>query len=77
MIDLVSRRPLLALVLSLAAATLPLGLASCGRGSDDPFVGKKPPSIDTTSGTWVNTDSPLSWKGLIGQVVYVQFGFLR
>ena len=69
-------RPL-AVLLALAVAALPLGLASCGRGSDDPFVGKPPPSLETSTGTWFNTDGPLAWKGLIGQVVYVQFGFLR
>ena len=65
------RRLLLALGLVVAGA-----LASCG-GPDDPFVGRAPPSLDAPSGTWLGADPPLTWKGLIGQVVYLQFGFLH
>jgi hypothetical protein len=72
-------RPLARLRLAFVAvaAALSVGLAACGTGSNDRFVGHAPPSIDTATGAWLNADAPLTWKGLIGNVVYLQFGFLR
>jgi hypothetical protein len=71
-------RPLVRIRIAVVAtaAAFAVGLASCGKGGDDRFVGHAPPSIETTTGAWLNTDAPLTWKGLIGQVVYLQFGFL-
>jgi hypothetical protein len=61
-----------------AAIVLPLvlALAACG-GSTDPVLHKRPPSLASSAATWMNVDAPLDWKGLIGNVVYLQFGFLR
>jgi len=77
----VARRPLarafVVAIAALSALALGSGLASCGKARQDPWVGKTPPPIDSTTGTWVNEQGPLSWKGLVGQVVYLQFGFLR
>ena len=52
-----------------------VALAACSRG--DPFVGEKPPPLDSSTGTWLGVDAPLEWKGLIGNVVLLEFGFLR
>lgn len=70
------------LVLALAAVLgLAGGLPAC-RGSSDPFVGKPPPSLASATGTWlggpgIGAEGPVDVKGLIGNVVYLQFGFLR
>ena len=56
-------------------------LAACGSdaGSDGggALVGKKPPSLEAHGATWLNVDDALDWKALAGNVVYLEFGFLR
>ncbi|MFO0932271.1 MAG: hypothetical protein U1E39_06130 [Planctomycetota bacterium] len=51
-------------------------LAGCG-GPDDPFDGKRPPSLDSPVATMIPADAPRTWSTLFGNVVYLQFGFLR
>ncbi len=64
---------LLRLALTLCVA---VGLAGCG-GPADPFDGKRPPSLDSPVATMIPADAPRSWSTLFGNVVYLQFGFLR
>ena len=40
------------------------------------FVGKTPPSLES-GGTWFNADAPLTIKGLAGNVVWLEFSFMR
>ena len=40
------------------------------------FLGKPPPSLES-GGTWFNADAPLTIKGLAGNVVWLEFSFMR
>jgi len=72
------------LAFALAGAVgLGAALSGCG-GSDDPFLGKRPPTLASAAatlrpGTLVGElgTAPLDWGALFGNVVYLQFGFLR
>jgi ABC-type glycerol-3-phosphate transport system substrate-binding protein len=65
----------------LALLSAALALAACGgdAGSDGggALVGKRPPTLESHGGTWLNVDEALDWKTLAGNVVYLEFGFLR
>lgn len=65
----------LAATLAVVVGTV-AALPGCG-GPADPFLGKPPPPLASATGTWLGTDAPLDTKGLIGNVVLLQFGFLR
>jgi hypothetical protein len=58
-----------------AAVAVFAGATACGSG--DPFVGEKPPALESPVATWLHADAPLEWKGLIGNVVLLEFGFVR
>ncbi len=53
-------------------------VAGCevGDGSVGQYSGKAPLPIDR-GGTWINTDGPLTLEGLKGNVVWLEFSFLR
>ncbi len=40
------------------------------------FLGKTPPSLES-GGTWFNADAALTIKGLAGNVVWLEFSFMR
>ena len=40
------------------------------------FLGKIPPQLESV-GTWFNADAPLTSKGLAGNVVWLEFSFMR
>ncbi len=61
------------------------GMVGCGAdgmslGSGEKmygsFLGKTPPSLES-GGTWFNADAPLTIKGLAGNVVWLEFSFMR
>ena len=67
-------RPLL-----LAATLLPLALSAFAedRLYSNSYKGKEPPELVSGPADWINTDAPLSLRGLKGKVVYLEFGFLH
>jgi hypothetical protein len=66
--------------LLLALGLLPLALlAGCG-GPDTgggALVGKAPPSLESEEAVWVRPATATDWPRLSGQVVFLEFGFLR
>jgi hypothetical protein len=60
----------------LVAAGLALGVAHAeGKLYSNSFQGKAPPEL--AGSQWLNAEAPLTLKGLQGQVVYLEFGFLH
>ena len=65
-----------------------LALAACGGHSVNDgggaLVGKAPLSLGASGSGWfgplasgIDADTGLDWKAMLGNVVYVEFGFLR
>ena len=65
-----------ALGAGLAVAGLVLGVAHAeGKLYSNSYQGKEPPEL--VGNQWLNAPAPLTLKGLKGQVVYLEFGFLH
>jgi len=57
--------------LALAAVLGLFLLSSCGRGGPKSFLNQSPPELSVAE--WLNTEKPLSLKGLKGKVVLLEF----
>ena len=78
MSDLTRRRALAGMVggvAGLAGCDAGMNLGSGGR-THGSFLGEGPPSLEA-GGTWLNVDSPLTIRGLAGNVVWLEFSFLH
>ena len=72
-----SRRYGVWLVIAIVVGTLLyVGISSRRGGSFASFQGKKLPSIES-DGTWLNSEAPLSWASLNGNVVWLEFSFIH
>jgi hypothetical protein len=63
-----------------AAGLAALALAACAGEGDSgggPLVGSAPPSIRSSEAVWVRPVGADDWGGLAGQVVFLEFGYLR
>jgi hypothetical protein len=70
-------RSLLAALAALAVGALS---GACGGSTDTgggALVGKAPLPLESAGALWLNTDEPRDWKAMLGNVVFLEFGFLR
>ena len=45
-------------------------------GSFQSFANRQLPAIES-SGTWINSESPISWSSMAGKVVWLEFSFIH